>query len=160
MSWFSEERRQGKEGALRALKKWKNKKTKENRCKYEDKRIQYKVIIENEKKKWQEWNTENIKKLLDKKDNTQLWRGIRNLIQTKGRGYEIDPGRVREYFWRLLGGDEMELGVHHEEGILGNAVVEELDRKIEREEINIFLRNAKNRKAVEKMAIQWSFGKK
>jgi hypothetical protein len=54
-----------------------------------------------------------------------LWRGIRNLIQTKGRGYEIDPGRVREYFQRLLGGEEMELGVHHVEGILENAVVEE-----------------------------------
>jgi hypothetical protein len=37
---------------------------------------------------------------------------------------------VREYFWRLLGGEEMELGVNHVEGILGDAVVEELDRKI------------------------------
>jgi hypothetical protein len=94
-----------------------------------EKRIQYKVITENEKKKWQELNTENIKSLVDKKDNTQLWRRIRNLIQTKGRGYEIDPGRVREYFWRLLGGEEMELGVNHVEEILGNAGVEELDRK-------------------------------
>jgi hypothetical protein len=55
-------------------------------------------------------------------------------------GYEIDPGRVRENFWRLLHREEMELGVHHVEGILGDAVVEELDRKIEREEINLFLR--------------------
>jgi hypothetical protein len=43
-------------------------------------------------------NTENIKRLVDKKDNTQLWRGIRSLIQSKGRGYEIDPWRVSEYF--------------------------------------------------------------
>jgi hypothetical protein len=49
---------------------------------------------------------------------------------------------VREYFWRLLGGEEMELGAHHVEGILENAVVEELDRKIERKEINLFLRKA------------------
>jgi hypothetical protein len=89
-------------------------------------RKEYKVIIENEKKKWQEWNTENIKRLVDKKDNTQIWKGIRNQTQTKGRGYEIDPGRMRKYFWRLLGREEMELGVHHVEGILGNAVVEEL----------------------------------
>jgi hypothetical protein len=41
-------------------------------------------------------------------------------------------------------------GVHHVEGILGNAVVEELDRKIEREEINLFLSKAKNGKAVGK----------
>jgi hypothetical protein len=79
----------------------KNKKTKENRCKYVEKRVQYKVIIVNEKKKWQERNTENIKRLVDKKDNTQLWRGIRNLTHTKGRGYEIDPVRGRQYFWRL-----------------------------------------------------------
>jgi hypothetical protein len=76
-------------------------------CKYVEKRIQYEVIIEIEKKKWQEWNSVNIKRLVDKKDNTQIWRGIRNLTQTKGRGYETDPGRVREYFWRLLGGEEM-----------------------------------------------------
>jgi hypothetical protein len=31
---------------------------------------------------------------------------------------------------------------------LGDAMVEELDRKIEREEINLFLRKAKNGKAV------------
>jgi hypothetical protein len=98
MSWFPKEYRQGKEKALRALRKWKNKKTKENRFKYVQKRIQYKVITENKKKKWQEWNTENIKRLVDKKDNTQLRRGIRNLIQSKGRRYEIDPGRAREYF--------------------------------------------------------------
>jgi hypothetical protein len=96
------------------------------------------------RKKRQKWNTVNIKR--HKKDNTQIWRGIRNLTQTKGRGYEIDPGRVREYVWRLLGGEEMELAVHHVEGILGNAVVEELDRKIEREEIYLFLRKAKNGK--------------
>jgi hypothetical protein len=124
-----------------------------------EKRIPYKVIIENEKKKWQEWNSENIKRLVDKKDNTQLWKGIRNLIQSKGRGYEIDPGRVREYFWRLLGGERMELGVHHVEGILGNAVVEELDRKIEREEINLFLRKAKNGKAVGKDGYPMEFWK-
>jgi hypothetical protein len=39
-----------------------------------------------------------MKRQVDKKDNTQIWRGIRNLTQTKRRGYEIDPGRVREYF--------------------------------------------------------------
>jgi hypothetical protein len=48
--------------------------------------------------------------MVDKKDNTQIWRGIMNLTQSKGRGYEIDPGRVREYFWRLLCREEMELG--------------------------------------------------
>jgi galactose-1-phosphate uridylyltransferase len=54
MHWFSKECRQEKEEALQALRKWKNEKTKENICKYVEKRIQYKVIIENEKKKWQE----------------------------------------------------------------------------------------------------------
>jgi hypothetical protein len=54
-----------------------------------EKRIQYKVKIENEKKKWQEWNSVNIKRLVHKKDNTQVWRGIRNLTQTKGRGERI-----------------------------------------------------------------------
>jgi hypothetical protein len=78
MSWFSEECRQGKEEALRALRKWKSEKTKVNRCKYVEKRIQYEVIIENEKKKWQEWNSANIKRQVDKKDNAQIWRGIRN----------------------------------------------------------------------------------
>jgi hypothetical protein len=43
---------------------------------------------------------------------------------------------------RLLSGKELELGVHYVEGILGNAVVGELDRKIEREEINLILRKA------------------
>jgi hypothetical protein len=40
MSWFSKECRQEKEEALWALRKWKNEKTKENRCKYVEKRIQ------------------------------------------------------------------------------------------------------------------------
>jgi hypothetical protein len=39
MSWFSEACRQGKEEALWAFRKWKNEKTKENRCKYVEKRI-------------------------------------------------------------------------------------------------------------------------
>jgi hypothetical protein len=53
----------------------------------------------------------------------------------------------------------MELGVHHVEGILGDAVVEELDRKIEREEINLFLRKAKNGKAVGKGGYPMEFWK-
>jgi hypothetical protein len=66
---------------------------------------------------------------------------------------------VREYFWRLLGGEGMELGVHHVEGILGNAVVEKLDKKIEREEINLFLRKVKNGKAVGKDGYPMEFWK-
>jgi hypothetical protein len=53
----------------------------------------------------------------------------------------------------------MELGVHHVEGILGIAVVAKLDRKIEREEINLFLRKVKNGKAVEKDGYSVDFWK-
>jgi hypothetical protein len=81
------------------------------------------------------------------------------LTQTKGRGYEIDPGRVREYFWRLLGGEEMELRVLRVEGILGNTVVKEPHSKIEREEIDLFLRKAKNGKAVGKDGYTMEFWK-
>jgi hypothetical protein len=37
--------------------------------------------IQNEMKKWQEWNMENIKRLVDRKGNAQLCRGITNIIQ-------------------------------------------------------------------------------
>jgi hypothetical protein len=84
MSWFSKECRQGKEEALWALRKWKNEKKKENGCKYVEKRIQYKVIIKNEKKKWQEWNSVNMNRLVDKKDNTQIWN--KEPDTNKGKG--------------------------------------------------------------------------
>jgi serine/threonine protein phosphatase PrpC len=69
---------------------------------------------------------------------------------------------MREYFWRLLGGEEMELdglGGTPCGGILGNAVVEELDRKIEREEINLFLTKTKNGKDVGKDGYPMEFWK-
>jgi hypothetical protein len=112
MSWFSEECKQKKEEALRALRKWKNEKTKENGCKYVEKRIQYKVIIENEKKMARMEFCKYKETGRQERQYTNMERN-KEPDTTKGRGYEIDPGRVREYFWRLLGGEEMELGVHH-----------------------------------------------
>jgi hypothetical protein len=45
------------------------------------------------------------------------------------------------------------------EGISGNTLVKELDRKIEREEMNMFLRKAKNGKAVGKDGYPMEFWK-
>jgi hypothetical protein len=77
---------------------------------------------------------ENINKLEDKIDNITV-TGIRNMIQSKNKIYEIHSGRVREYCSRLLGGEETELGVRHVQGIPTNVTVEELQGKIMREEI-------------------------
>jgi hypothetical protein len=54
----------------------------------------------------------------------------------------------------------MEFGVYHVEGVFENAVVEELDRKIEREEINLFLSQAKNGKSVGKDGYPMEFLKR
>jgi hypothetical protein len=40
------------------------------------------------------------------------------------------------------------MGVHHMEGISENVFVDELDRYIEREEINLILRKSRNKNAV------------
>jgi hypothetical protein len=50
---------------------------------------------------------------------------------------------VREYFCRLLGGEEMDLGVYHVKGILGNVVTGKLSGKN-----LIFFRKATNGKVV------------
>jgi hypothetical protein len=63
----------------------------------------FKEIMEIEKKKWQDRNADNIKRLLRKKDTQQLWSGIRMMTQIWKQRERVDPLRAREYFKGLLG---------------------------------------------------------
>jgi hypothetical protein len=56
-----------------------------------ERKTQYKEIMEIEKKKWQDRNADNIKRLLRKKDTQQLWSGIRMMTQVWKQRERVDP---------------------------------------------------------------------
>jgi hypothetical protein len=55
------------------------------------------------RKKWQDRNADNIKRLLRKKDAQQLWGGMMMMTKVWKRKERVDPLRAREYFKGLLG---------------------------------------------------------
>jgi hypothetical protein len=147
--WYSDECRRGKKMVMQALNKWTREKTCKNRYELVERKRQYKEIMEKEKKEWQDTNAHNIKKLLRKKDAQQLWSRIRMMTQVrKQRG--VDPVRVREYFTGLLGKRVGEWGLRKKNYIPRTERwwEEELDRETEIEELQKYLRKAKNGKAV------------
>jgi hypothetical protein len=79
--WNSDECKRGKEMVMKALNKWTRGNTCENRYELVERKRQYKEIMKKEKKKWQDRNADNIKRLLRKKDAQQLWGGIRMMTQ-------------------------------------------------------------------------------
>jgi hypothetical protein len=141
---YSDECRRGKEMVMKTLNKWTKGKTCENRYELVERKRQYKEIMEKEKKKWQDWNAGNIKRLLRKKDAQQLWGGIRMMIQVWKQRERVDPLRAREYFKGLLGKGVGEWGLRKEKDVFRPERMweEELDREIEMEEIHNYLRKA------------------
>jgi hypothetical protein len=79
---------------MKALNKWIRGKSCENRYELVERKRQYKEIKEIEKKKWQDKNADNIKRLLRKKDTQQLWSGIRMMTQVWKQRERVDPLRL------------------------------------------------------------------
>jgi hypothetical protein len=106
--------------------------------------------MEKEKKKWQDRNADNIKRLLRKKDAQQLWGAIRMMTQVWKQRERVDPLRAREYFKGLLGKGVGEWSLRKEKDVIRpeRRWKEELDLEIEMEGIQNYVRKAKNGKAV------------
>jgi hypothetical protein len=89
------------------------------------------IHFHTEKKKWQDRNADNIKRLLRKKDTQQLWSGIRMMTQVWTQRERVDPLRAREYFQGLLGKGVGEWGLRKDKDIFRpeRRWEEELDRQ-------------------------------
>jgi hypothetical protein len=60
-----------------------------------ERKRQYKEIMDKESKEWQDRNSNNIIRLLKKKDTSKLWGGTRMMTQVSKQRRNIDPLRAK-----------------------------------------------------------------